>query len=40
LIHHSDRGVQYTSEVMEKLFEKNGVTVSMSRKGSLWGNAK
>jgi len=25
---------------MEKLFEKNGVTVSMSRKGSLWGNAK
>ena len=39
LIHHSDRGVQYTSERMAELFERHGITVSMSRKGDPWDNA-
>ena len=38
LIHHSDRGVQYTSERMRELFERHGITVSMSRKGDPWDN--
>ena len=39
LLHHSDRGSQYTSEVFQKLMANNGVTCSMSRSGNVWDNA-
>lgn len=39
LLHHSDRGSQYTSTDYLKLTEKIGITVSMSRKGNCWDNA-
>lgn len=40
LIHHSDRGRQYTSEKYIKLLERNGIGISMSRKGNPYDNAK
>jgi transposase InsO family protein len=39
LVHHSDRGVQYASEAMRRLLEREGLTMSMSRKGNPWDNA-
>lgn len=33
LIHHSDRGKQYTSDCFQKMSEKNGITLSMNDKG-------
>lgn len=39
LVHHSDRGSQFTSDDYRKLLEEHGVTVSMSRKGDCWDNA-
>jgi transposase InsO family protein len=39
LLHHSDRGGQYTSKSYQKRLEDHGVTVSMSRKGNCWDNA-
>ena len=39
LIHHSDRGGQYASESMDKLFDLHGIAVSMSRKADPWNNA-
>ena len=39
LLHHSDRGNQYTSEQFRTLMEGNGVTCSMSRSGNIWDNA-
>lgn len=39
LLHHSDRGCQYTSKDYRERLEKNGLTVSMSRKGDCWDNA-
>lgn len=39
LLHHSDRGSQYTSEPFQKLMADNGVTCSMSRSGNVWDNA-
>ncbi len=40
LIHHSDRGVQYTcADYREKLVER-GVLISMSRAGNPYDNAK
>lgn len=39
LIHHSDRGSQYTSKDYRKLLEKYGVVGSMSRKGNPYDNA-
>jgi transposase InsO family protein len=39
LIHHSDRGCQYTSKAYRSLLEKNGVIGSMSRKGVPYDNA-
>lgn len=39
LLHHSDRGCQYTSTDYQKRLKKNGLTVSMSRKGDCWDNA-
>jgi putative transposase len=39
LLHHSDRGVQYTCGAYQSLLEANGVRCSMSRKGNCWDNA-
>jgi putative transposase len=39
LLHHSDRGSQYTSEQFQKLMADNGVVCSMSRSGNVWDNA-
>ena len=39
LIHHSDRGSQYTSDQFQRLMTEHGVTCSMSRSGNVWDNA-
>ncbi len=39
LLHHSDRGCQYTSAEYRDELARLGVTVSMSRKGNCWDNA-
>jgi transposase InsO family protein len=39
LLHHSDRGCQYTSAEYRHILAQLGVTVSMSRKGNCWDNA-
>jgi len=39
LIHHSDRGCQYTSKAYRKLLDKNKITGSMSRVGVPYDNA-
>ena len=39
LLHHSDRGSQYTSEQFQKLFADHGVVCSMSRSGDVWDDA-
>jgi transposase InsO family protein len=39
LLHHSDRGCQYTSADYRSVLSELGVTVSMSRKGNCWDNA-
>ena len=39
LIHHSDRGVQYLSDDFQSLLKANGITCSMSDKGSCYDNA-
>jgi transposase InsO family protein len=39
LLHHSDRGVQYTSGRYRDLLERHGVTASMSRRGNCYDNA-
>ena len=39
LLHHSDRGCQYTSADYRAALSSLGVTVSMSRKGNCWDNA-
>ena len=39
LLHHSDRGSQYTSTDYQAQLKKNHVVVSMSRKGDCWDNA-
>jgi putative transposase len=39
LLHHSDRGSQYTSAQFQGLMTENGVTCSMSRSGNVWDNA-
>ena len=39
LLHHSDRGSQYTSEQFQRLTADHGVTCSMSRSGNVWDNA-
>ena len=38
-LHHSDRGVQYTSTAYQQLLAQAGFTVSMSRRGDCWDNA-
>jgi putative transposase len=39
LLHHSDRGSQYSSEGFQRLMADHGVTCSMSRSGNVWDNA-
>jgi putative transposase len=39
LLHHSDRGSQYSSEQFQRLMVDNGVVCSMSRSGNVWDNA-
>jgi len=39
LLHHSDRGSQYTSEQFQRLMADHGITCSMSRSGNCWDNA-
>ena len=39
LIHHSDRGGQYTSDDFRDELEKHGIECSMSRAGDCWDNA-
>jgi putative transposase len=39
LMHHSDRGCQYTSRDYQCLLKQEGIQVSMSRKGNCWDNA-
>ena len=36
LLHHSDRGSQYTSEQCQRLMSDYGVTCSLSRSGNVW----
>lgn len=40
LTHHSDRGVQYTSVAYVSRLQEAGITISMSRKGNPYDNAK
>lgn len=39
LLHHSDRGSQYTSEGLQGLLAQYGIECSMSRSGNCWDNA-
>jgi putative transposase len=39
LMHHSDRGSQYTSDQFQRLMTEHGVACSMSRAGNCWDNA-
>jgi transposase InsO family protein len=39
LMHHSDRGCQYTSAQYRSTLKTLGITVSMSRRGNCWDNA-
>jgi putative transposase len=39
LLHHSDRGCQYTSGDYRKRLDAYGMVASMSRKGNCWDNA-
>ncbi len=39
LLHHSDRGSQYASQVYQDLLRDHNITCSMSRKANCWDNA-
>ncbi|GHO90783.1 transposase [Reticulibacter mediterranei] len=39
LLHHSDRGSQYTSQAYQACLVQSGIQASMSRKGNCWDNA-
>ena len=39
LLHHSDRGSQYTSDQFQRLMADHGFVCSMSRSGNVWDNA-
>ena len=39
VMHHSDRGSQYTSDQFQRLLAELGVTCSMSRSGNCWDNS-
>lgn len=40
LVHHSDRGVQYASQVYTDLLKEHGIRISMSRTGNPYDNAQ
>lgn len=40
LVHHSDRGVQYTSNACTSLLKQHGIRISMGRRGNPYDNAK
>jgi putative transposase len=40
LVHHSDRGVQYACGEYTALLQEHGISISMSRKGNPYDNAK
>ena len=39
LLHHSDRGSQYASEIYQQALDRLAAVKSMSRKGNCWDNA-
>jgi putative transposase len=39
LLHHSDRGSQFTSEQFRRLMADQGIACSMRRSGNCWDNA-
>lgn len=39
LLHHSDRGCQYSSQAYQAFLKDHSMCVSMSRKGNCWDNA-
>ena len=39
VLHHSDRGSQYTSESFQRFLADQGLACSMSRSGNCWDNA-
>jgi transposase InsO family protein len=39
LLHHSDRGSQYTATAYQQMLTTHGITASMSRRGNCWDNA-
>ena len=39
LVHHSDRGSQYTAKAHRELLRERGIVCSMSRRGNCWDNA-
>jgi transposase InsO family protein len=39
LVHHSDRGIQYTAQDYTALLKSHQITISMSRKGNPFDNA-
>lgn len=39
LLHHSDRGCQYTSQAYQQLLKRHGCQISMSRVGNCYDNA-
>jgi putative transposase len=39
LLHHSDRGCQYTSQQYQQVLSQFGISVSMSRRGNCYDNA-
>lgn len=39
LVHHSDRGIQYASNVYTDLLREHNIQISMSRQGNPWDNA-
>jgi len=39
LLHHSDRGSQYTSDQCQRLMAEHGIVCSLSRAGNVWDNA-
>jgi len=39
LLHHTDRGCQYTSQQYQQVLTQFGITVSMSRRGNCYDNA-
>jgi len=40
IVHHSDRGVQYCSGDYVDVLQEHGFTISMSRRGNPWDNAR